>query len=162
MFVRFSALVSLLLLVCATTSPAQTRTGNSGLIEQQVLAASVQWFDAVVRHDAGALERLLADDFVTLQPSPAGVGIGDKSSQLKAAAQPGGLPPTLRRSLTRTQVRRYGNIFFLTALARFQADGPSGTPTSNEALISELWRNEGGRWRLSHYQTTIAPSRPAN
>jgi hypothetical protein len=77
MFVRFSALVSLLLLVCATTSPAQTRTGNSGLIEQQVLAASVQWFDAVVRHDAGALERLLADDFVTLQPSPAGVGIGD-------------------------------------------------------------------------------------
>jgi ketosteroid isomerase-like protein len=162
MFVRLAALVSLILLGGATTSPAQTRAGNIGSVEQQVLAASAQWFEAVVRRDAASLERLLADDFVTLQPSPAGVGIGDKSSQLKAAAQPGGLPPTLRRSLTRTQVRRYGNICFLTALATFQVDGPSGAPTTNEALISELWRNERGGWRLSHYQTTIAPSRLAN
>jgi ketosteroid isomerase-like protein len=162
MFVRLTTLVLLIALAGATRSPAQIRAGNTSSVEQQVLAASAQWFEAVVRRDESALERLLADDFVTLQPAPAGLGIGNKPSQLKAAAQPGGLPPTLRRGLTHTQVRCYGSVCFLTALATFQVDGAPGTPVANEALISELWRNEGGRWRLSHYQTTVTPSRLPN
>jgi hypothetical protein len=51
-------------------------------------------------------------------------------------------------------VKSYGNVAILTAVATFAAETPAGGVQRTQGLISEVWVNMGGRWRLTHFQGT--------
>lgn len=145
-----------LLTVAGRPAAAQQRPDVSAA-DQEVIAASNAWFDALAKRDATALDRLLAPDFLTIQVGPRGVGVIGKAAQVDSVRKGGGIPPSTRRTLSRVQVRTYGTTAMLTAVAAFEADGPAGAKLRNNAMISELWVNQGGQWRLAHYQPTNAP-----
>jgi ketosteroid isomerase-like protein len=140
-----------------TTQPSgRGATGGAApnaSVEQQVVEASNEWADALYRNDVEAIDRLLAEDYITIQMTPTGgVALIEKVPQLDNLRQTAATRQRAVRPLDRVRVRVYGNEAILTAAAAYKAAGGEST----QAIISEVWVNAAGRWRLSHFQPAPA------
>lgn len=107
-----------------------------------------------------AVDRLLSDDFISIQQSGNSLGLIEKQVQLDSLRKAGASQPKTTRELSRTRVRTYGNVAILTAVATYVAELPSGV-TRTQGLVAEVWVNAGGQWRLAHFQPTaqLVPTR---
>jgi ketosteroid isomerase-like protein len=152
--------VTVLVLFCAHftgAEPAQRRQTPAApppSVEQQVLQASSQWAEAASKNDVDALDRLLADDYVTIQQTGNSLGLMEKSVQLDSARKAAGTPTGTTRTLSRVRVKSYGNVAILTALASYEAPRAGGVQRT-QGLICEVWVNANGRWQLTHFQPTL-------
>lgn len=136
----------------------QTAVSDGG-IEQQVLAASRAWFEALMRADVEAVDRAETDNFITIQQSSKGVVVVNKEQQLAALRNSRADRVAFTRDLSSVMVRPFGSVAVLTGVAIFrgQRDGKS---ILSQAVIAEVWVNEDGRWRLAHFQPTDVPVTP--
>lgn len=162
---RASGALVVLMLIGATaiTSVQAQRVGEqpaSSSLEVQILQVSQAWFTAVGRRDVDALDRLMVDDFLSIQQAPSGVAVITKDTQLDALRK-NPVGTALERDLSAIRVRGYGDTAILTALATFTAQGAGGQTQKSGAMIVEVWVREGAAWRLSHFQTTDVPARGA-
>ena len=128
--------------------------------QQQVLAASNEWFAALMAGDLNALDRLQTDDFLAIQQGRGAVAVVTKAQQMENLRKSGADRPTFERALNAVKVREYGNVAVLTALATYKQSGPRRDGAMSRAVISEVWVNEKGRWRLAHFQPTDVPAKP--
>lgn len=150
--------VAMLMAQDPTAVSAAPQALDRSTVEQQVIRASNEWADALSRGDLEAVDRLLADDFITIQQTTGGVVLLEKPVQMDMLRKNAANRPALRRELNRAKVRNYGNVAVLTAVATFEGTRASGDAVASQAVISEVWVNERGRWRLAHFQpTTILP-----
>jgi ketosteroid isomerase-like protein len=156
---RVSLYVIALGLLCPGMVKAQSgqrgkATGPQPSVEQQVLQASREWADALSRNDVEAVDRLLADDAITIQQSGNNLALIEKPVQLESLRKAGASRPKSKRELSRVRVKNYGNVAILTALASYEAQLPNGGQQRSQGLICEVWVNVGGGWRLTHFQPT--------
>lgn len=123
-------------------------------IERQILNVSTEWFDALMAQDYDALDRLQLDEFVTVQQTATGVALIGKANQLEALKKSGEPRRKLQRELSAVRVRLFGNVAILTAVATFVEVGENTARKPSQGVTTEVWVNEGGRWRLAHFQPT--------
>jgi ketosteroid isomerase-like protein len=113
---------------------------------RDVESAEHAWSKAFLRHDLGALSRLLADDFVGVD----GRGVvSDKAAELEEAkAPPPGFdgPVLVREDLSEVRVRVYGSTAILTALNTAQFAGKEG-PSTIRYRRTTVWQFRDGRWQ---------------
>lgn len=158
---RSAALLTVLvsLSIGLSSAAGQQRQGPaSPSVEQQVVQASQQWFEALSRGDAAALDQFETSDFIAIQQSPQGIVMTAKTAQLETLKK-GTNRVKLQRQLGGVRVRSYGNVAVLTAIATFRGEDTSGTPINSQAFTSEVWVSEGGRWRVAHFQPINTPPR---
>ncbi len=122
------------------------------------MQASNAWALAVLRNDFDAVTRLLADDFTTVQQTPTSVVLLNKTQQLEVLRQSTQTRPEAQRTLENASVRIHGTVGILTAIATYTGKTAQG-PLRTQALITEIWVNEGGTWRMTHFQAATAPRR---
>ena len=65
-----------------------------------------------------------------------------------------------RRTPLSASAREYGNVAVLTALATYKQSGPRRDGVTSRAVITEIWVNDKGQWRLAHFQPTDVPAKP--
>jgi ketosteroid isomerase-like protein len=161
---RATPLMTFGFLACAAAATLSAQRGSPqppgrgaapASVEQQVLQASSEWADALYRNDLDAIDGLLADDFITVRMTQTGgVALVEKKPQLENLRQTAATRQRAVRTLERVRVRTYGQVAILTALASYKAG--EGVGQSTQAVISEVWVNTGGRWRLTHFQPAPA------
>ena len=129
--------------------------------ESPVVMASEQWFEAISRGDVKALEDLELDNFLSFQQTARGLTMTTKQAQLDQLRT--GSPANrvkLQRELGSTRIRTYGNVAIMTAVATYRGQDASGKSIVTQALVTEIWVNEAGKWRISHFQPFTIPPRP--
>ena len=140
----------------AAAVPAQA---GGPQVESQVMEASREWFTALMQGDFQAVDRLETDDFLTVQQAPGAVAVVDKAQQLASLRKAGDKRPRFDRELSGVKVRTYGQTAVLTALATYRQPGDKGQAVA-QAVVTEVWVNESGRWRIAHLQSADLPARP--
>lgn len=138
----------------AAREPQRTSGPSS---DQDIIAASNRWFAALLRNDVDTLRMLEGDDFVTIQPSPRGVMVLEKSAQLETLKKAPAPATERHRELGGVKIRHYDNIAILTATATLRG-GPTGpTGMAPQAVVTEVWTNTSGRWQIVHFQPVDVP-----
>ena len=131
--------------------------GTDITIEERVSRLSQQWADAIANDDFDRLEELMADDYIQIQSTPAGVAFVGKDTQLQGLRRTAGTAARASREVEQSNVRVYGeDTAILTGLAVFTATGPDGQELTNQAVITEVWVNTGDGWQIRHYQPITA------
>ena len=159
--VRCVLLATAVLFVFGEYGSARAQSRSTASIDQQVIQASQEWFDALNRGDVEVLERVELNDFLAIQQSPQGIAVASKNDQI-AGVRKSTNRVKVARELAETQVRKYGNVAILTGVATYRGTTSAGRSLNSQAFTSEVWVNEGGKWRLAHFQPMAVPPRPAN
>jgi hypothetical protein len=132
----------------ARIGPARPETSQA---EAAVRAVERSRFDAMIARDVRALDTLLADDLTYTHTT----GRVDDKRALLADLETGRLvydsivPADVR-------VRVYGHTAAVTGTARMQVRA-NGTVLRFSARFTELYVDNGGRWRLAAWQSTRVP-----
>jgi ketosteroid isomerase-like protein len=138
--------------------PAAAPAPSPSPEDRRLLDLSREWFEAVVRRDAAAVERLETDDFMSIQQIGQGVAVTTKRGQLEAFRKNTSPPPVVERTLTGITIRRYGSVAILTAATTIKTtSGPAGASAGGRAMTTEVWVNADGSWRLAHSDLTPVP-----
>jgi ketosteroid isomerase-like protein len=135
----------------AARGPQRSSSPSS---DQDIIAASNRWFAALLHNDVDTLRMLESDEFVTIQPSPRGVMVLEKSAQLETLKK--APPPSTerQRELSAIRIRHYNNTAILTATATLRGDASGAAP---QAVVTEVWTNTNGRWQIVHFQPVDVP-----
>lgn len=137
--IAFGLLLSASVLVHAqATSDQQTRS-----TEQELIALSTQWMEALERKDLPALERFLAEDYFISAPGE--VEKTDRNEWLKNAVE---LDWTSLK-YHNPRVNVYGDTAVVTALLDFKVTGSLGIPLSSDAQVTDIWVKRNGQWQVA-------------
>jgi hypothetical protein len=115
--------------------------------EKAVLAAEKQYADAMVKHDAAVLEKVLADDLSYTHSSmtmetKADILNGIRSGKIQYKSI----------DFKTTKVRQYGNTIITNHEMVFaQAE------RSNNVYVTMVWVKQGGGWQMVQRQATRMP-----
>lgn len=125
-------------------------------VEQEIKKLEREWFDAYVRGDRAAFDRIVADDVVITYGNGS---VGNKSqaiAEIKA-------PADSSYSLTSDdiQVRVYGETAIVTG--RVTEKGTfNGRGLNSQSRYTDVWVRRNGRWQVVAAQSTRLPQeRPA-
>ena len=120
--------------------------------DAQVIAASEAWSQALQKNDLETIERMLTDDFASIQQTPEGVISIGKTAQLEMLKKSATTRPRLDRQLSKTQVKMIGDVAILTSAATYSGTDPAGKPVSTQGVVMEVWVRQNGMWRMTHMQ----------
>jgi SAM-dependent methyltransferase len=141
----------LLLIVFQAAAFGQQLSGDAKT-DREVRQQSERYFDAIERHDAKTLDRLLLKNCLVFYPR----GVSDtKETFLKALDKPLPADKPVQRgyALSEVKVRRVGDTAILTAiLTAKRVDSPGVVNNNRRALV---WVRQDGRWRLLHDQWSL-------
>ena len=114
--------------------------------EEEVLRLEKEFSQAIVKNDAEAVGRFLADDWIIIDPDG---GIIDKASFL-GVIKSGALTHEMMES-DDTRVRIYGNTAIVTALTTTKGKF-SGQVFTTQERATDVFVKQNGRWQcaLSH------------
>lgn len=115
-------------------------------MQQEVLKAGKDLAQAIIKNDAEAVGRLLADDWIIIDPEG---GIVDRARFLDVIKS-GSLTHEVMES-SDARVRIYGNTAIVTALTATKGSF-SGQPFTTSERATDVFVKENGRWlcALSH------------
>jgi ketosteroid isomerase-like protein len=125
----------------AAASVAGIRAGEPDAKADTLNTAEAQMWEAFRLHDVAALDRLLADDYLTVN---ADGSFWDKPQTLAFNVK-GGLN-IQSVSLEDRQVRLYGDVGVITGRTLINA--------SVRIRYTEVWVRSGDRWRFASWQGT--------
>jgi ketosteroid isomerase-like protein len=136
---------ALLLVACSPAAAVQTKSrtpDRNSRAERALLRTNREYDEALVRGDAGALERIYADEFVYTTFDGE---VRDKAQQI-AFTRSGDLKLESGRS-DDVRVRVYGDTAVMTG--RFTAKGQfRGEKIEVHERYTAVWVRSRGRWRL--------------
>jgi ketosteroid isomerase-like protein len=141
---RFTQLSTVLLVMtfCSfAASPSQK-------VQEDVLDAENHWKQAVLKGDRDALDKLLSDDLSYTHSSA-------KTQTKEQFIQDATSGSTVYKSIQfeNTNLRQYGSVVVITHSAMITT---VQTGTSH-LYLTEVWAQEGGRWRMASRQATKLP-----
>ena len=112
-----------------------------------------EWAGIVQRRDVTAAEQFLADDFLL-------TSAGGVSSQMPRADWIAALPgiETDRLEVQVEKARRYGDVTVVKARLRWSAT-MAGRDLTGEYAVTDVFTNDGGRWRPSWRISIRLPER---
>jgi len=129
-------------LLVFTTSAQETSTQETYATQQELIALSTQWMEAVVRKDRPALERVLADDYYYAQTGE--LEITDRSAWLKRAMEMDWRDLRYRNF----KVDLYGETAVLTAVVDSKL-GVWGIPLHSDVQVTDIWAKRNGQWQVA-------------
>jgi ketosteroid isomerase-like protein len=123
----------------------------SGAAQDEVLQAEKAWATALIKADAAALDRLLAPDLIFTHANGVvedkGVFLGNiKSGALKYEVV----------EHERITVKPYKDAAVLHCKIRLGGVA-GGKPFSVYVIMSHMWINEEGLWKLAAHHATLVP-----
>jgi ketosteroid isomerase-like protein len=116
--------------------------------EQEVLRLEKEFSQAIVKNDAGAVARFLADDWIIIDPDG---GIIDRVRFL-GVIESGALTHEMMES-DDTRVRIYGNAAIVTALTTTKGKFGGQVFTTQERA-TDVFVKQNGRWLCALSQLT--------
>ena len=135
---------------------------QSAVPEKEIVASIYAYFDAFARLDADAMAAIETDDYVFIQDGR----IVDKQQQIASirdARKKLGTtaPPPRKYAIEVHRISRAGDRFVVTGTNTVTAEG-----TAFKAAFTEVWLQQGGRWRVQHGHYSGPPpsagQKPAN
>jgi ketosteroid isomerase-like protein len=147
----FSTLIALAILVPAAVAPAAPRATRADATARELRALETTWDDAVVRKDRASLERIVADDFVSIG---SGGALSDKQRMIAAV-----LDPELKIEPFETRdvvVRVYGDVAILTGWFA-QRGSYHGNAYETASRYTDVYVRRNGTWRAVSAQSTRMP-----
>ena len=134
------------LLITAAAVPLLAQTKSTGT--QEILKLEDEFGRAMIKNDAEAIGRLLADDWIIIDPDG---GIIDRARFL-AVIRSGTLSHEVMDSRD-VRVRIYGNSAAVTALTTTTGKF-SGQEFKTEERATDLWVKKNGQWMCVLSQLT--------
>lgn len=116
--------------------------------EEEVLRLEKEFSQAIVKNDAGAVGRFLADDWIIIDPDG---GIIDRTRFL-GVIESGALTHEMMESAD-IRVRIYGNAAIVTALTTTRGKF-SGQVFTTQERATDVFVKQNGRWRCAISQLT--------
>lgn len=125
-------------------------------VEQELKKVEEEWANAYVRHDAGALERILADEFISVGSNGESHNKAKDIEDLKAdsATYEYSTPYDL-------EMRVYGGWAVVIGRTKERGRYPSGRQFVNEYRWTDVFVKRQGRWQCVAAQVaSIPPPKP--
>lgn len=138
-------LLCLVFCQCATTQ-------NQESTEQYIVRGAREWAESVATGDTAALERILADDFVGIDPK------GRFYTKAQMLADTRNAPKYfLSNRLDEVRVRFFGD----TAVAQGSEtwERRRGQPRRGRFVWTDTWVKRNGQWQIVAAEDLIAPAR---
>jgi len=136
------SLVSLLLTGVFTIRAQEGAAQDANTTEQELIALSTQWMEAVVRKDRAALERFLADDYYYAQTGE--LEITDRNAWLNRAMEMDWRDLRYRNF----KVDLYGETAVVTAVVESKL-GIWGIPLRSDVQVTDVWVKRHGQWQVA-------------
>lgn len=136
------SLVSLLLTGVFTVRAQETSGQDANATQQELMALSTQWMEAVVRKDRPALERFLAEDYYYAQTGD--LAITDRTTWLKKAMEMDWRDLRYRNF----KVDLYSETAVVTAVVESRL-GFWGVPLRSDVQVTDIWLKRNGRWQVA-------------
>lgn len=144
------AVASLLIILAASFSAAQERKPEADS-ERAVRAANAQYYEALDRGDADALDALLCEDYLAVLPGSLVLTKTEQVAFLRKA-KGSALVTTIERTWQEVKVRRHGDAAVLTGFTVAKERDRSGAVGTTRSFVTHVWVRQDGRWRLAHAQ----------
>jgi len=139
---RMSTALTVLLFAAGCSNAPQTAFQPASEAATAVEQLERAWVDAIVKADAGAIDRLLADDFVGTSPTAHIYDKGVALSDLKS-----GTYKVKSMNLDEVSANVYGDT--AVAFTSQQEESVYGeTDTSGHYHFTNVWVRTGGQWRV--------------
>jgi uncharacterized protein (TIGR02246 family) len=113
-------------------------------IEREITDLEQTWFNAVLKRDTAALNRLIADDCLFAGGLPEG-RLADKKLYIEDGAM--SVVEEMSYSYDRVKFRVYENTAVVNTVFKFKAV-VGGTEMSGAHLLTDVWVKTGGAWQV--------------
>jgi ketosteroid isomerase-like protein len=157
MKIRFT--LWLLFVVCVSTGIAQTpdaKIPRNAKIEQELIKLEEEWHNAYVKHDASPLERILADEYIS---------VGVSGSGTKAKAIEGLKADTATYDYSTPydlDVRVYGDTALVIGRTKEKGRAANGNEFTAEYRWTDVFVKRQGHWQCVVAQVArVPPPKPA-
>lgn len=147
-FLRLLAACVLCLALCHCTPSDR----NLAEVERYIIESERQWADSVATGETAALERILADDFIGVDPKG---NFYDKARMLAETREAPKYYVSCR--LNGVKVRFFGD----TAVAQGDEtwERRSGEPRRGRFVWTDTWVRRNGKWQIVAAEDLIAPEK---
>lgn len=134
---------------------AQNLTSTQTAAEKYIRESEIQWTEAVVSGDVSIAQRILAEDFVGVDPLDG--HLYDKGQEISSTRQERG--EYISDHLTDAKIRFFGN----TAIAQGSEswERRTGEPRRGRFVWTDTWVLRNGRWQIAAAEDMIAAPLPA-
>jgi ketosteroid isomerase-like protein len=119
-------------------------------IERYILESERQWAESVATGDTSAIERILADDFIGVDPKGALYSKQQMITDTRSAPK-----YFVSNRLNDVKVRFYGN----TAIAQGSETWEKRSGDRGRFVWTDTWLRRNGRWLIVAAQDLIAPEK---
>ena len=130
-----------------------TGAAQSGGAQQQVLQAEKDRFAAMIKGDRATLERVLADDLFYTHSNAL---LETKADFIKSVTSGQIDYVSIVPSESDRKMHVHGNVAVMNGVAAVNVVD-KGTDLKFKLRYTTVYRNEGGRWLLSAWQSTRFP-----
>ena len=154
---QLSFLVVAIASICAISS-ARAQQSNIAETERYIIESERQWAESVANGDASVVERILADDFLGVDPD------GNLYEKAKMVADTREAPKEFTSNhLNDVKVRFFGD----TAVAQGNESWArrTVTPLNGRFVWTDTWLFRNGKWQIVASEDLIVPEpaqKPAN
>jgi ketosteroid isomerase-like protein len=119
--------------------------------ERYILDSERQWAESVTTGDTSAIERILADDFIGIDPK------GRLYNKQQMIRETRDAPKYfVSNRLNDVKVRFYGN----TAIAQGSETWEKHSGERGRFVWTDTWLQRNGRWQIVAAEDLIAPEKP--
>jgi len=123
---------------------------NQEEIERYILESERQWAESVATGDTSAIERILAEDFIGVDPKGALYNKQQMITDTRSAPK-----YFLSNRLNDVKVRFYGN----TAIAQGSETWEKRSGDRGRFVWTDIWLRRNGRWQIVAAEDLIAPEK---
>ena len=128
---------------------------KAGTAEQELLNLERQWKEAVVKKDVATLQRLYADDYISVDSEGA---IWNKTDDIEIDTA--GMFRLESFRLEEMKVRLYGDTAIVTGRSAFNGTIEGGIKSSSQFRFADVFVKQDGQWRCVSNQFTALGGRP--
>jgi ketosteroid isomerase-like protein len=143
----FACLASLVLCSC---KPDEHQRAEA---ERYITESERQWAESVATGDTTTIERILADDFVGVDPKGKFYKKAEMIADTREAPK-----HFVSNHLNEVKVRFYGN----TAVAQGHESWERRGGERGRFVWTDTWVRRNGKWQIVAAEDLIAPEQPAN
>jgi ketosteroid isomerase-like protein len=149
MLKRSVTIIILCVVVCACA-----RQRDQSEAERYIIESERQWAESVATGDASVVERILADDFVGVDPKGR---LYDKATMVSDTREAPNYFVSNRAN--EIKVRFYGD----TAVAQGSEtwERRTGDPLRGRFVWTDTWLRRNGKWQIVAAEDLVAPEQPA-